>query len=203
MSPEETTQRSKAGLYDHSLLLDSSYAPWPGDLLLTLRARAQPGAVLFPFSYSTARNHWVKAVSAAGLGQFSYVMYQLRHGGASWDTLKHFRTRREVKARGDWMSDASLLRYDNAARVQQMEGAVPAGVQMQAQQAVSQLPAALRSALSQQRAPPRPASSRSSSSAGALRSGTPCGPSATLPSATTFATAPMVTSYSRKLKRSL
>ncbi|CAK0866669.1 unnamed protein product, partial [Prorocentrum cordatum] len=95
-------------------------------------------------SYSTARDHWVKAVSAAGHGQFDCAMYQIRRGGAGWGTLIRIRSRKEVKARGGWMSDASPLRYESAASAQQMEGAVSAEVQTRAQRAVSQLPAALR-----------------------------------------------------------
>ena len=46
------------------------------------------------------------------------VLYSLRHGGASWDALRRARDMLGIKRRGRWRSDASLRRYEKAARAQ-------------------------------------------------------------------------------------
>eukprot|EP00969_Alexandrium_andersonii_P103968 4587497-Alexandrium_andersonii.AAC.1 len=62
-------------------------------------------------------------------------MYQLRHGGASWDRLRRVRTLQEVKQRGQWSADASVRRYEAAAKVQAQELAVPQALQAEANRA--------------------------------------------------------------------
>ena len=51
------------------------------------------------------------------LGLPDFVLYQLRHSGASWDRLKSIRTLAAVKKRGGWRTDRSMHRYEKATRV--------------------------------------------------------------------------------------
>ncbi len=43
-------------------------------------------------------------------------LYSMRHGGASADIASHRRTLEQVKVRGRWASDRSLLRYRKEGR---------------------------------------------------------------------------------------
>ena len=45
------------------------------------------------------------------------VPHQARHSGPSVDSAMHLRTRAEMKARGRWASDKSVMRYERPARL--------------------------------------------------------------------------------------
>ena len=65
------------------------------------------------------RESWKKALKSASLPDGYMVIYQLRHSGASWDRSKGYRSQLEVKHRGRWASDTSMLRYEKHAMVMQ------------------------------------------------------------------------------------
>ena len=54
----------------------------------------------------------------SGVHVLSPCLYSLRHGGASHDALTQERTVEQVKVRGRWGSDKSLLRYRKESRAQ-------------------------------------------------------------------------------------
>ena len=171
--PSERAGRSKVGLADVSVLLDSSVCPWLGPLLDSVAQRG-PQEALFALNALQLRNLWRRVNDEVGLKEFRFVMHQLRHGGASHDRLLRLRTREEIKARGAWATDKNVNRYEAAARVQQLEAVAPSSVQQAAVAAIARLPHELTRALRARlhsgsrgparapprtRSPPRPSSS--------------------------------------------
>ncbi|CAK0817860.1 unnamed protein product, partial [Prorocentrum cordatum] len=95
----ERGQPSKVGLYDETLLLDSSALPFLG-YLLDARRGAAAGPALFDFDYRSFNESFKTAAGAAGLAALKPDLYQLRHGGPSHDILNRLRSKAEVKDRG-------------------------------------------------------------------------------------------------------
>jgi hypothetical protein len=77
-------------------------------------AHGQPNERVWNFDYPTLTHMIRKAALALGL---SFVPYQLRHSGASWDRLKGRRTLQEIQKRGMWRTHKSVTRYEQAARI--------------------------------------------------------------------------------------
>ena len=65
------------------------------------------------------------AAKAGGLEELGLVLYCLRHGSASDDALRKFRTMAEIKRRLRHRSDASMRRYEKASRAQAEAGKIP------------------------------------------------------------------------------
>ena len=64
---------------------------------------------------------WNLALKGLGYDAVGVVsMYQLRHAGASADTLSALRTLEEVRRRGRWKSWTSVRRYEKGARVTEL-----------------------------------------------------------------------------------
>ena len=60
----------------------------------------------------------MSVIAQFGFSALVNSLYGLRHDGASHDTLRAFRPALEVKLRGRWASDKSLLRYRKASLAQ-------------------------------------------------------------------------------------
>ena len=73
---------------------------------------------VFRFSQSRWATLFEGAAQRSGLSVLEPTLYQRRHGGASHDSATRSRTTAEVKKRGRWLDDRSLVRYEAAARVQ-------------------------------------------------------------------------------------
>lgn len=71
-------------------------------------------APLFALTYSEILTEVRRAAATLGI---PIVPYQARHSGASIDAAMGFRSRAELKARGRWQSDRSVLRYESKARL--------------------------------------------------------------------------------------
>ena len=82
-----------------------------------------------------------------------FVLYQLRHGGPSHDRAFHSRSMMEIKARGQWLSDLSVRRYEGHARLQQVEARVPEGLRKLLMGAPDRLRLALQSHISSMAGP--------------------------------------------------
>ena len=49
--------------------------------------------------------------------KISFVPYQLRHSGASWDVARSYRNIHEVQRRGLWKTNTSVARYEKHGRM--------------------------------------------------------------------------------------
>ena len=68
------------------------------------------------WSFTYPRLAATVAKVAKDLG-FDLVVYQARHSGASADMSSRKRTLAEVKKRGGWKADRSVVRYEKGARL--------------------------------------------------------------------------------------
>ena len=101
---------------DETVVLDEP--GWLGPVLAAhSRARGPEGLL---FTTTGGRTAGVFRSLAAGANLPGLCLYQLRHGGASEDLLSRKRTLQEVKARGHWVTDASLRRYGKPGTVQKI-----------------------------------------------------------------------------------
>ena len=118
--PEERDQRSKVLGSDDSLTLHSRIIPWFTDLVSSL-ADGPPNELVFNFSYAEFTKEFTRARRKLRIKRL--VPYQCRHSGASIDLCNNFRSIAEVKGRGRWGSEKSMLRYNKAAKLaQSMKG---------------------------------------------------------------------------------
>ena len=124
LGPLERGESSKVGIYDETLVLDDSRAPWLGMLLVRLAKfkLQQEGeeAELWNFEAETYRAKWREAVSLLGIGEIAVNPYQNRHGGASRDHMMKLRPIPNIQRRGRWATDSSTRVYDKPGRMQQI-----------------------------------------------------------------------------------
>ena len=113
-NPQEEGVPSKTGEYDVSIAVDSDWLTWADPLWKGL-SEGDPSGLVFGFSYHAYVKTFTKAVKA--LGRAKTVPYQLRHSGPSADRAEGRRSLPEVKKRGCWKSDRSVLRYEKAGRL--------------------------------------------------------------------------------------
>ena len=113
-NPTEMGKPSKVGEFDVSIVLDSPWLSWAGPVYERLKA-GPSGDPLFEFGYPELLVKFRLAV--AWLGRPRTVPYQLRHSGPSIDRSEGLRSLAEVKKRGQWKADKSVVRYEKAARL--------------------------------------------------------------------------------------
>ena len=112
----------KTGVTDESVVVDNA-SLWP--LLQGLKRRRSDQDPLWTFAPSAIRLAFREALIKLGIWDGVSTLYTLRHGGASDDLLSGRRTRKEVKDRGRWVTDASLNRYAKRSRMQQLIASLP------------------------------------------------------------------------------
>ena len=104
LGPLERGESSKVGIYDETLILDDTRAPWLGGVLLQHAAQRsrQLGeeAMLWDFTAAKYLKVWRSAVEALGVEGIAQSPYQNRHGGASRDHLKKLRSIPAIQRRG-------------------------------------------------------------------------------------------------------
>lgn len=120
--PTELLMPGKTGGFDESVVIDQHL--WLDPFLQMLTANRKGDERLWHVSPKDIMNSFKAAVLALGLDSLHPCRYSLRHGGASHDLLKGQRTLFEVKHRGHWRSDSSLLRYGKPARAQRVLNSV-------------------------------------------------------------------------------
>ncbi len=131
--PEERPSRSKTYAANDTVEL---WCPWCESLPATAAAlKTGPETDhVFRFTYPQYLVVWHKALKRLRL--LDYVMklvpYMARHSGPSIDAARSLRTRREIKDRGRWASDRSVLRYEQRARLARSFNRLPAGLQAHA-----------------------------------------------------------------------
>ena len=97
----------------HGFRLGSEWAPWLPASALAL-SEGPASERVFPFTYPEYLLEFHKSIHRQGL---KAVPYQARHSGPSIDAARLCRTREEIKARGRWAADKSVLRYEQRARL--------------------------------------------------------------------------------------
>ena len=118
--PAERDARSKTLGSDDSLSLSTRIIPWFTDLVKALADGPQNDPI-FKFSYAEFTKEFVRARRKLRIRKL--VPYQCRHSGASIDLCNNFRSLAEVKGRGRWASEKSMMRYNRAAKLaQSMKG---------------------------------------------------------------------------------
>ena len=140
LNKSEDMEQSKTGMQDESMVLNNKEVPWLGMMLKTISLK-QTSRSLFNIDYHDLSKSWKDAMKAAGLPDNYMVLYQLRHSGASWDRAKGYRSQLEVKHRGRWASDTSMLRYEKHAMVMQRFTSLSQKIQRNALAAVHHLKA--------------------------------------------------------------
>ena len=116
MFPCERDARSKVLGSDDSMALSTKIVPWMQVLLETL-IEGPPDELVFEFDYQEFAKQFSKTRRRLRIKKL--VPYQARHSGASIDLCMGYRTIAEVKNRGRWASDKSMLRYNKAAKLAQ------------------------------------------------------------------------------------
>ena len=113
LNPEVEGVPSKAKEFDVTIELDHDWWPRLAPMLDVLRGLPR-GRRVWEFGYPKLAATVQKV--ARGLG-FDLVVCQARHSGASSDMATRKRTLPEVKKRGDWKADRSVVRYEKGARL--------------------------------------------------------------------------------------
>ena len=112
--PEERPARSKTYAANDSVELTAKWAPWLGTVCEALSQGPQD-ELIFGFDYGEFLEQF-RAITAR-LGLEKATPYQARHSGPSIDLARGERTLPEVKARGRWLHDKSVTRYERRARL--------------------------------------------------------------------------------------
>lgn len=84
------------------------------------------------------------ACKAAGLAQFQLLPHCVRHSGPSVDFLSRARSPAEIQARGRWISQASIARYQKPGQLLSRMNKIPAEVWHEAQAALPSVLAKLK-----------------------------------------------------------
>ena len=113
LNPEVEGVPSKAKEFDVTIELDHDWWPRLAPMLDVLRGLPR-GRRAWEFGYPKLAATVQKV--ARGLG-FDLVVCQARHSGASSDMATRKRTLPEVKKRGGWKADRSVVRYEKGARL--------------------------------------------------------------------------------------
>ena len=114
---EVDLEPTKTRTYDDSVLLDRPDLKWMNRLWGQLRRHRRPDDLLFAFDQEEFARAVKRSFEAVGADELGAVAYSLGHGGASWDDLMKYRSLAEVKARGRWRADSSVVRYQKASKV--------------------------------------------------------------------------------------
>ncbi|CAK0840736.1 unnamed protein product [Prorocentrum cordatum] len=110
---QERGQSSKTYATDESIELSCQWAPFLATVAAALK-RGRPKEKVFSIRYSSRTRQFKTVCRRLGL---TAVPYQARRSGASIDAARKYRTRAEIKARGRWKADKSVLRYDSKAKI--------------------------------------------------------------------------------------
>ena len=124
--PEERPDRSKTYASNDSVCLTTKLAVW-FPLLARALAKGPNNELLFNFSYPNfckAFDHCRKK-----LGLPPMVPYESRHSGPAVDMARGNRNRQEIRDRGRWKSEKSVIRYEQRARLAQTYQRLPASLQ--------------------------------------------------------------------------
>ena len=114
LAPTEDAKPGKTGVFDEAIKVDDPRL-WP--VLLALTAGRPPDERVWTRSLEEELHIFDTVVETLKLAPLRPCRYALRHGGASHDLLHHHRSLPEIKRRGRWRADSSLLRYAKETRL--------------------------------------------------------------------------------------
>ena len=109
-------------------------------ILRLVKASRRDDQLLLPLAYREFFSLFKKAALQAQLHALDPVPYQLRHGGVSHDLQQRVRDLASAKARGRWLSDSSMKRYEKHGRLTAMLHRLPPAVQARCRKMTEILP---------------------------------------------------------------
>ena len=125
--PFEAGKSSKTGSYDDTVPLDLPEQQHLATTLLALKKFRHPDDFIFNLSLDALSKLFRTAALRLKLEPLGPpVLYQLRHSGPSHDLAQRRRSLVEVKKRGRWRGDTSVLRYANRGRLGEQLQRLPA-----------------------------------------------------------------------------
>jgi len=120
LHPRELDTPSKTGEFDETLVMDSAFFRFLDPILQALARGRSADQPLVGVTYFEWVADFAEAGAACELDALGPpVLYQLRHGGTSFEMMMQVRPLLEIKKRGRWQADASLRRYEKGGRLQQ------------------------------------------------------------------------------------
>lgn len=126
LHPEELQVSSKTGRFNDTLAVDGHIGQLLSDALARGKVTHSPGARLIQVPQDKLARLFTRAGHELNLDVLGPpVLYQLRHAGASRDLVTGERNLMEVKRRGRWMSDKSVLRYTKGGRLAEQMARLP------------------------------------------------------------------------------
>ena len=128
--PEEDGRPSKTGHFSTVVLLDNPRFRFIDPVLEALKSRLAPDAALIDMSYPHFARALRQAADRVGVQTLQPAPYSLRHSGASLDMLDARRSIPEIKMRGRWQADGSMVRYVKGGRVAEQWGKLSAGARL-------------------------------------------------------------------------
>lgn len=126
----ETSDISKTGTKDDSVLLDSSWLAFLSPLLEEL-SKGDKLENVWNFNYPQYLSVFHQCCLEL---KVDAVPYQARHSGPSIDRAANSRTQEEVRKRGGWLARQSVARYEKAGRLAATWQKLPSAVQLAKQQ---------------------------------------------------------------------
>ncbi len=106
--------RSKCGVADDTVVIDSEYMQFLNPILQHLSQPRQATESLFGYGHLELSDLVKEAGEAIGIK--GLTLGCLRYSGASWDRLKNFRPLDDVGKRGRRKTSRSLWRYEKHGR---------------------------------------------------------------------------------------
>ena len=134
IAPADRDEVAKTGVSDETVIVDSP--AWLAPALGVLRARRAAQDMLFDINDKKMKKVWEAACARL---RIRADRYQLRHSGASSDSLSRSRTPEEVMARGRWTTLKSVKRYAKGGALQKMLSRLPREVRHFCQEAEANL----------------------------------------------------------------
>ena len=129
LHPQHRGEISKTGASDENLPLDSQVLAGLHEFFFRLHSIRGAAEKLWDIPYQTLSAAFRRLVLRSGMKLTDLCLYTIRHGGASHDLLFKHRTLPEIKMRGRWVTDASLVRYTKATQAQAELLKIPAAAQ--------------------------------------------------------------------------
>ena len=115
IAPSERGELSKTQTFDDTVIVDQP--GWLGALLESLTKTNAPSSPLFRMDAKTLRNRWTRSCKKLNIKAH---LYQLRHTGASADSLAETRPPGKIRDRGRWKTVRSQQRYSKGGAVQKV-----------------------------------------------------------------------------------
>ena len=145
--PQEELKGTKTNKRDDSVIIGINDRAWVAELCPEIWRLAKKGESLFDMSLATLERLFREACSALELKKLRITPHSLRHGGPSTDRYRGHLNLLEIKRRGRWASEASVVRYERHAKLLRQLGKLSPKQQAAARKAAREVPRKLVEAL--------------------------------------------------------